>query len=157
MRMRALTLWPEWPPTFLYMDKTLENRTWPPPEAAIGERIALHAGASIGGGSWKRGQWLEDTAWDAGWNVTLERDPLMIRFGSRPLGLTNSARRLPIVLGAVVATTCLVGAKRIEELPPDTPWAFGPWCWMFKDIQPLAEPVPMKGHQGLWWCDLEAA
>jgi len=47
--MRALTLWPEWIWCIDHLGKRVENRTWKPPEKFIGHRIALHAGAHIGG------------------------------------------------------------------------------------------------------------
>lgn len=47
----ALTLWPEWAYAVAHLGKDVENRSWPPPQTVIRKRIAIHGGASIGGGS----------------------------------------------------------------------------------------------------------
>ena len=144
--MYALTLWPEWLPAFTHMGKDVENRTWRPPVRLVGQRLALHAGANVGGGSGKRGrQWLERTAWEAGWSVEFG--------GPKLLSLTCSRRgygpstTTEIVLGAIVATA------RVRDAVQDTPslWAMeGQWHWLLDDLRVLERPIPARGRQGLW-------
>lgn len=43
--MRALTCKQPWASLIASGRKTIENRTWAPPAALIGQRIAIHAGA----------------------------------------------------------------------------------------------------------------
>lgn len=77
---KALTLWPEWAAMIALLDKLVENRgrLLRPP---IGERIAIHAGASVGGRKGKVAriegiQSIMDMAQVAGWTVdaSLERE-----------------------------------------------------------------------------------
>ena len=42
--MRALTVLQPWADCICGLGKRVENRTWPPPNALIGQRIAIHAG-----------------------------------------------------------------------------------------------------------------
>ncbi len=42
--MKALTLHRPWPWAILYAGKRIENRSWRPPAAVIGQRIVIHAG-----------------------------------------------------------------------------------------------------------------
>lgn len=42
--MKALTLLKPWSWCITHLDKRIENRTWKPPQAIIGARIAIHAG-----------------------------------------------------------------------------------------------------------------
>lgn len=146
--MRCLTLWPEWLPAFLYMGKRVENRGCRPPASLIGQRLALHGGASIGGGSRKRGlRWLSETAAHAGWHVDQD-----LRAGQSlyfyPTGRREGHMLVRIPVGHVVATCRVVGAVRDS----DSRWAIpGQWHWLLDDLQPLPTgPVPAKGKQGLW-------
>lgn len=42
-----------------------------------------------------------------------------------------------------------IGTKRAENRTWDTAHR-GPVCWALSDIKRLPEPVPCRGHQGLW-------
>ena len=52
--MRALTVKRPWAQAIAAGLKTIENRSWRPPDAFIGERIAIHAGAAwdAAGAAW---------------------------------------------------------------------------------------------------------
>lgn len=72
-----------------------------------------------------------------------------------------NGRRLPVG-GFVVDTRnmggclCLVttenrpGGEDIEDQRPYGDFSPGRYAWLLADIEPLAEPVPAKGRQGLW-------
>jgi len=154
-RMRALTLWPEWLPAFTVMDKDIENRTWRPLAQVIGTRIALHAGASIGGGSRIRGlEWLADTALEAGWDVLPRLDlGNVLEISPDPIppsapGSPAWPKRVTIPLGAVVATALLRDAVRDSS----SRWAMpGQWHWQLDELEVFDTPIAAKGHQGFWW------
>lgn len=129
--MRALSIRQPWTWAILHAGKRVENRTWPAPESAIGETIAIHAGRSY---DHEGRAWIEQTL-------------------GRYVPLCKSAR------GAIVGTARLAACERITGiLRRDlTPWHCGPWCWALDDVRPLSEPVPCKGRLGLWSLDAETA
>lgn len=51
-----------------------------------------------------------------------------------------------VILGAMFVREVV----RLEELPDENPWAFGPWCWVIEEVRALSEPIPAKGALGLW-------
>jgi hypothetical protein len=40
--------------------------------------------------------------------------------------------------------------RYIEDQLPYGDFAPGRWAWLLADIEPLDEPVPAKGRQGIW-------
>ena len=120
--MRALTLKQPWAWAVAHAGKRVENRTWRPPAALIGQRIAIHAGVAYDGDAF-----LGD---------------LLFCLGSP---LREPARRHH-VYGAVVATAV------IDRVVTDSgsPWFCGPFGWVLRDVVTLREPVPCKGALGLW-------
>lgn len=114
-------------------EKRIENRSW---ETLYRGEIAIHAGKSR--------SWLD--TWDS--------------------------RRMPrpMPFGAVVAVANLVGCAHLQsaleraskgqnfaglsdEQFADlfmSEHASGPFCWIFRDIRPLAEPFVISGSQGMW-------
>jgi len=140
--VRALTLIQPWAWCITHSDKRVENRTWAPPDALLGERFAIHAGKHPP---------------DLGAIYGLRDDGVIV-----PPGL---------VLGAVVGTAVLVAVavelrgkdwsvircadhntRRAQELvmSRNGAWALGPIGWVLDDVRALAEPVPCRGAQGLW-------
>lgn len=154
--MYALTLWPEWLPCFTCMGKDVENRTWRPPDRLIGQRFALHAGKNVGGGSVARNMyWLADAALTAGWTVEYRPgDPPALWYRPTVItGANQAGRTTPIVTGAIVATAVLADA--VQDHP--SIWAMdGQWHWVLEDVRLLPTPIPAKGRQGLWHCEIPA-
>ena len=141
--MKALTIWPEWAALIAHGIKPVENRSWRPPASLVGERIAIHAGAHIGGRKGipafeEAAEAVGDTAFDAGLRVNLH---------SKYIDLEGKI--LPIILGAVVATAILGEPYRPRGGPWESPDPDG-WCWPLKDVVRLRTPVPSRGKQGLW-------
>ena len=152
---KALTLWPEWAWAICYLDKLVENRGWAPPESLIGQRIAIHAGAHIGGrkGKFARAEGVEavlTTAVHAGWEISEQfvrgHDIFVEMRKGAPLVEFNPGK---ITTGAIVAHARLA---QVREGDPDehSGWYFGPCGWRIEDVVVLAEPIPMSGAQGLW-------
>ena len=86
--MKALTLWPEWAALIAHGLKPVENRGWKLPE---GERIAIHAGAHIGGRKGRPALEEADnavywTALAAGWEMHTVADRIQLRVGKKAAG-----------------------------------------------------------------------
>ena len=139
--MKAITLHQPWATLIAEGIKTIETRSWAPPSYLIGQRIAIHAGKTIGS---------RVDNYDA-WRPL---DSLMIVTG--------------VPTGAIVAMAKLVDACHITD--NDGVWAegasindgvtlalevdrygdfsIGRWLWCLDDIQPLPQPIPARGYQG---------
>jgi hypothetical protein len=99
---------------------------------------------------------IENRAWP-----TRYRGPLAIHAGrSRDWLDEGDEQRYPgMAYGAVVAIVTLYDCLSVGKLPPDLAaheHAHGPWCWLLRDVQRLASPVPFRGAQGLWLLPVSA-
>jgi hypothetical protein len=113
----------------------VENRKWAPPIDLIDQRIALHAALS----------------WDDGAIYGPDRDQRPIGY-LLSLGFDPPARRQLYPSGALVATAIIdrvVTDKRTLTLEQER-WFFGPYGWLLRDVQLLANPVTATGRLGLW-------
>lgn len=129
----ALTLMPPWAVLVVEGPKSIENRTWKPPEWVIGKRIAIHAG--------KR----EDRV--AGAGVILDNG---VRAG---LWTANPDEwKFQAVRGAIIGTAVVAGYRLDDSglSPAQQPWFFGPIGWLIEDRLALAEAIPCRGALGLW-------
>jgi hypothetical protein len=145
--MKAITVTQPWATLIATGYKKIETRSW---KADYRGPLAIHAAS-----------YFPDSA-----RVLCFKEPFFhclkdAGYDVRLLGLG----RMPF--GAVVATCRLVSVVRItadnitnlsaQEL------AFGDfrpgrWAWGFSDMKILAEPIPVRGHQGLWeWVVVEGA
>ena len=158
--MKALTLHQPWASLIACGAKRIETRSWPPPRALIGKRIAIHAGrtmarpASFSHAETKALNSIFDSL-----HMDTEQGALFVDFvpGSGVL-------RLP--RGAVLATAVLVAAQPTtaeNRPPPDSDEALfgdfspGRYGWELGDVRPLAEPYAVRGLQGLWYWEYEDA
>ena len=142
--LRAITLWPEWAWAICHLGKRVENRTWHPPRELIGRRLAIHAGAHVGGrkGSAATAEGRTDLglmALRAGW--------VLLRSGVFQHRETAEEVVFRPVTSAVVAVATLTGVDDEDRTPWDVP---GDWHWRLDDVVVLDRPVPMRGAQGLW-------
>jgi len=166
--MKAITLWPEWAHAVAHLGKPIENRDWRYSTALIGERIAIHAGASIGG---RKGNVALDEAinavtmasQDADWEHDWQTDDgYMLTAANLWRGEDSVRIDAFIPTGAIVATAVLGQPldRRLNRMT--VPWGNPDalWWWPLLDVVPLDRPVPAKGKLGLWDFDetlLEAA
>lgn len=143
--LRALTLTPEWAWAVCHLGRRVENRTWAPPRAIVGQRIAIHAGKA-------RPDWdaVDLMAGCAGWRVQRYAH-VYERPGER---LVFPGAKL--TRGAIVATALLRGAREVSQRAA-VGWECGPWCWDLDDVQVLSTPVPCTGALGLWRVSAEVA
>ncbi len=137
--MKAITICQPYPHLIMLPDsdprhKRVENRTWPTNHRGP---LLIHAGKSR--------EWL-----------SIERDPDGHEFDA---DYEIPLKDMPF--GAIVAKCNLVACWHIGdikrgEFDAEFPWlrshehANGPWCWVLADIEPLAEPIPWRGMQGLF-------
>jgi hypothetical protein len=146
--MKSLTLHPEWAHAVAHLGKRIENRSWKPPASIIGEHIAIHAGASVGG--------------RPGRNATGEGLRRLVQTAARA-GLWCAASiddygRVAVEgervqTSAIIATARVVGAigrDQRPETPP--PWADpdADWWWLLEDVRLMPFAVGHKGRLGLW-------
>ena len=105
------------------LGKDIENRTWKPPQRAIGTRIALHASQSI------------------------DRD------GAEAVRLLSGVSRISFNEGIrYAATGAIVATAKLEGYctQSSSRWFSGPFGWMLSDVRKLEEPIPCGGQLGLW-------
>ena len=154
--MRALTLKPWWAHAVAFLDKDIENRAKPPPEALIGKRIAIHAGAP----TWASTAWLDEIDRAMG----RERRRMWVRrHRDRHGHLTDPGGTIvPLMeptlyarpglaqVRAIVATADLAGI--LHDHNPRPRWGIeGMVWWMLRDVRPLYQPVHVeRGQLGLW-------
>lgn len=132
--MKALTIQQPWAWAILHAGKMIENRTWPTNHRGT---LLIHAGKSTA--------WMDrenPLDWPGRYGVVLPR-------------------RDEFTFGALLGVVELVNCKLIDEvkwLPANeyysnwagSPFAEGPICWLLRNPQPFARPIPWKGAQGLW-------
>jgi hypothetical protein len=125
---RAISIRQPWATAIVFGEKDIENRTWP---TKFRGRAIIQAGLQMGHDWWD---------WER-----LERDMELLTGGPLPLGA---------FIGEVEITDCIP----IEDwdAPEDcpNPWAWGPYCWVLKDAIAYPEPIPAKGHLGLFKVEL---
>lgn len=119
--MKALTLHRPWAWAIAGAGKDIENRTWRPPAAIIGQRIAIHAGRKLD----RAGAYAIQHA--LGRRVTVDESVAMLREG--------------------IVATAVVDRFALRH---DSPWFNGPVGWVLRDVIALPQAIPCKGFQGLW-------
>lgn len=158
--MKALTLWPEWAAAIAFLGKLVENRAWHPGRAFVGQRIAIHAGAHVGGrpgrvAAYEGLEALEGTASWAGWDLdrTVPRFEEVVREGKQLSRMVfgrdgrEGGLDVPVARKAIVCTAVLLGADTEQRTPWDVQ---GGVHWRLGDVRRLEVAVPCKGAQGLW-------
>ena len=151
--MKAITLHQPWASLIAHGVKSIETRSWAPPQSLVGQRIAIHAGKNVVGPQLLNGN---------------TRQAIARLFGEE--------WEKDIPKGSVVATALLTDARQVgfqryvgrvlASSPSYTGWiepdpygdfSVGRWLWILTDIQKVEPLVPALGRQGLWdWCpDME--
>lgn len=123
--MYALTVLEPWADAIANGPKRFENRTWKPPQAAIGQLIAIHAGKRLSP------------------DILADYVQIARRAGINPQSIVSGFYGLPA--GAVVAVARLTGYATAS----DDPWFEGPIGWQLADVLSIV-PVACRGMQGLW-------
>ena len=133
--MRALTLKHPWAFCVARWGKRIENRTWYPPKALIGQRIAIHGGK------------VPTSRFDLQ-GIRLLVDDLVKTHGLPDYEVNGDLTLQDIVDHAgIVAVATLSGTVTEAANPWKDPGSIG---WVLSDVIVLPEPIPCKGAQGLW-------
>ena len=138
--MKAISVWNPWAWLIPRGHKTIETRSWPAPEALIGQRIAIHA--------------AQKTAILPVWKhlaiVAMKKGIPLLALGD------NMAR------GALVGTVELVEVREYPDAESFFKDGHGHLCtnkalfepvqygWVFRDPDLEESPVAMRGRQGFF-------
>lgn len=143
--MKALTLWQPWGWAVVEGYKAVENRSWPPPHALIGQRIAIHAGKT-----WDR--YGADTVADL---IGIDAFPDAAHVAGAAIGVATIER---IVHSRPHPVGYSDHRPDLHLSPDERAWFFGPFGWILRDVRRLPTPVPCRGAQLLWTlpADVEA-
>ncbi|HTU63839.1 MAG TPA: hypothetical protein VMF89_35485 [Polyangiales bacterium] len=130
--MKALTLHAPWAWAIAHAHKRVENRTWKPPQWIVGQRIAIHAGRSLGDAE----------------SQEICRDKIEEVGITPPQAWPRSLIVCTAVVAGFVDDDGLNGGAHVLSAK-DAAWYCGPVGWLLHDVQ-LVEPVVCKGALGLW-------
>lgn len=163
--MKVLSLHQPWATLIALKVKTIETRSWRATQSLIGERIAIHAAVrqppfGLQVGPWTivdtPGRWVasdydrhlvHDLPLGAIVATAVLADCLPMRSSVGPPG---SGDAYALLLNGLDGHMWIApDAIDVEDQRPYGDFRPGRWAWMLADIEPLAEPVPFKGGQGL--------
>lgn len=155
MKMKALTLYPEWGAAIRWLGKSVENRSWHPGKAMIGQRVAIHVGKRLNGGKGGRKAYLAAAeAVNSMYGGVVDIEPNGLHF--------DLAYETPAEFGLVcrerIAFSTIVCTVRLADVVRDSPspWAVpGAWHWCIDDMQPV-DCGHVDGKVSLWDVDLDA-
>lgn len=126
--MKAITLWQPWATLVALGKKKIETRSWHP--GYLGA-LAIHAAT---------GQYGQALA-------LISREPFRSAVGDNPMPRGSK----------VLAIVTVISFEQItaDNAPPEPERSFGNyapgrWCWRLGRPTILAEPIPVRGRQGLW-------
>lgn len=147
--MKALTLRQPWAWAVLHAGKWVENRTWRPPLAMIGEPFALHAG-------FKEPEEADVAtalrrASESG--LELERPAAFLR--GCIVGVATISGFVE-VNGKGQITTTFPDASPLAQAAIVSPWFTGPVGMFLADVRALATAIPCRGMLGFWALAREA-
>ncbi len=148
--MLALTLHQPWASVVAAGLKNVENRSWTPPLDVVGERIAIHAGKT----------------WDDNGEKFIREMIVTTPNMATALMIEQALRTAENTDSFIVATAVVAGcySRDVHDLVfpspreltlvqreiAESPWFFGPWGWLLKDVQALDHPIRCRGFQKLW-------
>jgi hypothetical protein len=133
----AVTLWQPWAQlVFADPAKDVENRTWPFwSTITLPVRVWIHAGQQWDTEGWHRAMGMAGRALPG---YSPDRYPAGALIGSVELTGFHHAHDCEHFVGDHVTALC-------------SRWAeYGAWHWTLADPLLLEEPIPARGHQGLW-------
>lgn len=128
--MRGVSLWQPWASAIAREKKQWESRSW---YTLYRGPLAIHATARS----------IEQCGLALQWDEYQDRLGVPLR--TLPLGAVVAIVDLVDVLPAAVLTVALSPDERFWGDYSD-----GRYAWRLATILPLANPVPMRGRQGVW-------
>jgi hypothetical protein len=147
--VKALTLKQPWAWAVVEGGKWIENRSWEPPEALLGETFAIHAGLKT-----PTQELIEaavECASEAGSRIQVPGEfELGCIVGVATLDGYVTDHEGDDCNWCVLANGDETAAAALVPLALESPWFFGPVGFLLKDVRRLREPVPCKGALGFW-------
>ena len=134
VQMKTLTLHQPWASLIADGRKTIETRSWPPPRALVGERIAIHAGKQV--------DMPLASEWYAGQSV--------------PLGAILCTARIDDSARVVTGSPCWRAwwsRRRVYTRVPEDEFgdfSLGRYLWQLSAVEAVDPVVYVRGRQGLW-------
>lgn len=151
--MKAITLWRPWPAMIVHAPedkaKRVENRSWRPPLALVGQRIAIHAGEHLDHRA------LSECARRLG--SAMPSEAL-----ATAKGIVGTVRVASVTTAAEVETRMnrlhlewgcnLCNWPEADRLWHSQVWRWfvGPFGWLVDEVRALPEPIRCQGRQGIW-------
>ena len=126
--------------------KTIETRSWPPPDSLVGQRIAIHATKQVV-------QFSQEDVASAAERALIER------FNQRVAHHLGRDWHATVPTGSIIATATVRGRRMVRyegDLPDNEDerlfgeYAYGRWLWHMDQIEELEEPIPARGYPTLW-------
>jgi hypothetical protein len=149
--MKAITIWQPWATLIMIGAKPYEFRSWKPPASAIGEPMAIHAGARPMKAAELRNLRLKVNSGYC-YQTGLRRNVAL------PFLQKLIDQEITLPFGHVLGTVRLGEPCRANQVmhefggrmanDSDRDEHFN-WAWPMLDIHPIA-PIPARGFQGLW-------
>ena len=144
--MKALSMWNPWAWMIPRGHKTIETRSWPPPEALIGQRIAIHAAQRLAQQPVLRH--VEALAARRGFD--------MPEFKLMPRGVLVGTVELSEIREYPDAQSFFKDG--LEHLCTDPEvFVVTRYGWVFRYPELEESPVPLRGMQGLFNINLSLA
>ena len=117
----AISIRQPWAWAILYAGKRIENRSWYTPHRG---KIYIHAGLSVD----------REAVTDLSETIRAVAEP-------RPIAYC----------GGLIAIATLRDCVLPEDVANEQrSWATGPWCLVLDEVEPLIEPIALKGALGLF-------
>jgi len=148
--MKALTIWQPWASLIVAGAKPYEFRGWRPPASLIGQRIVIHGAARQPTQSE-----LHEFRQILRWGVEEASNQCLHYEDAEPVLELTLLGRLPFgsALGTAIIGEPVNGftvAERFGNRPKAGTWSGeANWGWPMLDIDPWAEPIPMRGKHYL--------
>ncbi len=154
--IRCLSLHQPWASLMAVGEKSIETRSWSTPYRGL---VAIHAAKNLDSLDLVDEEPFESALIRRGY-------PTYKRYGQ------VFVKKHALEFGAIVAVGLLTHVGKIYRLPDEAriagkeftvqsqEEAFGDYtpgrfAWIFHDVVRLAEPIPLRGQQGLWALDRE--
>ena len=134
--MKALTLHQPWASLIADGRKTVETRSWPPPVALVGNRIAIHAGLKVDGPLSEK--------WFPGETVPLGAIICTARIDDFASVETWGAKWQTLALWH--------GRREFDRVPIDEfgDFSHGRFLWRLSAVEAVSPVVHVRGRQRLW-------
>lgn len=159
--MKALTIWQPWASLIIAGAKPFEFRGWRVPQAMIGQRIVIHAGARpirLAEVDDLKSRLDGDDRWTTGLQAA-EALPILLRAAAKASADFFSDERVePLPMSAGIGTAVIgepisgaVAAETFGHRMNDSDRNdHANWAWPMLNIEAWPEPIAMRGAQGFW-------